>query len=435
MASAAHRILICAFVILCAGNALTQTRKPAAKQLPTSAYQLSAINVTGSRRYKSEDIAAATGLQIRQTVREDDFKAAAQLLADSGAFSDVAFSFNYSEAGTKVEFQLKDSPDFVPARFENFVWFSSQDLARKLHAQVPLFHGELPVRGGLADQVSEALQALLIEAKIAGSANYTRVGADNGPTQAFDFSVSGQRITIRDVQFPGADPSLLTSLQAAAKDFSGREYSGTDIRAQAEKDFLRFYLQRGYLKATLGDPEASVVKNEEQETTVDVIFHPNPGAQYKLAALTISGNKLFPTDALRKLIPFQVGDPVNVVELENDLLALQHLYGTRGYMTAAIKLTRELDDAALSAKYAFAITEGGVYTMGDLDMHGLDSHTASDMQTTWKLRTGDTYNSDYPRQFAEQVNKQSDDWNITINESVNPKDKTVDVTLMFTPKP
>ena len=56
-----------------------------------------------------------------------------------------------------------------------------------------------------------------------------------------------------------------------------------------------------------------------------------------------------------------------------------------------------------SVKYGLTISEGDVYTMGDLDIHGLDSHTTAKMQTAWTLRTGDTYNSDYPRQFAEQV--------------------------------
>lgn len=428
-------ILYCACVLLAAGSIVAQTRKPAPKQLPASAYQLSAISVTGSQRYKPEEIAAATGLLIGQTVREDDFKAAARLLGDAGAFRDVAFSFDYSAKGTKVEFQVVDSPEFVPARFENFVWFSNQELAEKLHTRVPLFHGEIPIRGNLVDQVSLALQAMLIEEKVAGRADYMRVGPEGGPIEAFAFNITGHSITIRDVQFPGADPSLLSLLQAAAKAFSGKEYSRTAIRTQAEKSFLRFYLQRGYLKATLGDPEASAVKSDDQETTVDVIFHPNPGPQYKLVALTISGNKVFPTEALRKLIPAQIGEPVNAIELDNDLVALEHLYGTRGYMAAAIKVRREVDDPALSVNYALTVSEGEVYTMGDLDFPGLDARTTAQMQTAWSLRTGDTYNSDYPRQFAQQANQQFDDRNITIHESVNPKDKTVDVTLHFDPKP
>jgi outer membrane protein assembly factor BamA len=425
--------LVLAWGLLCAGNALAQNSKPAAKDLPASAYQLIALKVTGSQRYKPEDIAAATGLQIGQTVHEEDFRTGVRLLGDSGAFSDVGFGFDYSANGTKGEFHVKDATDFVPARFENFVWFSDQKLAEELHARVPLFHGELPVRGELADQVSLALQAMLIEEKVEGRADYVRAGAEGGPTEAFDFSVTGPNITIRDVEFPGADPGLLPVLQAAAKELEGKEYFRNTIRAAAEKNFLRFYLQRGYLKATLGDPEAKVVKSDPAETSVDVVFRPSPGAQYKLAELVISGNKVVPTDALRKLIHAQSGDPVNVIELEDDVAALQHLYGTRGFMAVQIKASREVDDKALSVKYVFTIIEGGVYTMGDLDIHGLDSKTTAQMQTAWALRTGDTYNSDYPRQFAKQADDQLRDWNITIHESLN-SDKTVDVTLRFEPR-
>jgi outer membrane protein insertion porin family len=419
--------------LLCAVGLFAQTSK-APKELSASAYQLLAIKITGSQRYQPEEIAAATGLQIGQTVHEDDFRAAVRLLGDSGAFSDVSFSFDYSAKGTTGEFLVKDSPDFVPAHFENLVWFSNRELAEKLHTRVPLFHGELPVRGDLVDQVSLALQAMLIEAKVEGSADYVRAGAEGGPMEAFAFSVSGPRITIRDVKFHGADPRLLPMLQAAAKQLSGEEYAQSKIRAQAEKNFLRFYLQEGYLKADLGEPEASVVKSSPEETLVDVTIRPNPGAQYKLAELTISGNKVVPAEDLRKLIRAKIGEPVNSLELEGDFSTLQHVYGIRGYMAAEIKTHRDIADKALSAKYQITIKEGDVYTMGDLEIHGLDSPTTARMQTAWALRTGDTYNADYPQQFARQADDQLRDWNITVHESVNSKDKTVDVNLHFDPK-
>ena len=36
--------------------------------------------MTGTQRYKPEEIVAATGLEFRQTVSEDDFKKAARAL-------------------------------------------------------------------------------------------------------------------------------------------------------------------------------------------------------------------------------------------------------------------------------------------------------------------------------------------------------------------
>ena len=43
-----------------------------------------------------DQIAAATGLQIGQTVSEDDFKIVSQHLGETGAFSNVAYTFEFS---------------------------------------------------------------------------------------------------------------------------------------------------------------------------------------------------------------------------------------------------------------------------------------------------------------------------------------------------
>ena len=126
-----------------------------------STFKLIAINVTGTKRYTPAEIIAATGLQLGQTVTESDFKRVSQQLGETGAFSDVAYTYQYSAQGTKLDFQVEDSNQFIPVRFDNFVWFSDQELAEKLHGVVPLFHGQLPVAGGLIDQVSDALQTLL----------------------------------------------------------------------------------------------------------------------------------------------------------------------------------------------------------------------------------------------------------------------------------
>ena len=108
---------------------------------------------------------------------EDDFKKAARTLGMTGAFDDVAYSFQYSPEGTKLELQVQDAEKFVPARFDNLVWFSDQELLDQLHAQVPLFQGQLPITGDLADEVSNALQALLITRNVPGRADYLRLAA------------------------------------------------------------------------------------------------------------------------------------------------------------------------------------------------------------------------------------------------------------------
>jgi len=423
---------------LCLSSALAQTtRKLSPKDLPPSAFTLISVKTTGTKRYKPEEVIAASGLQIGQTVSEDDFKKAARVLGETGAFGDVLYSFQYSAEGTKLELQVQDAGQFVPARFDNLVWFSDQELLDQLHAQVPLFQGQLPVAGDLADQVSNALQALLITHNLLGRADYLRAAHGDGPIEAFVFSVSGPQLHIRNTAFAGATTAELPLLEAAAKKLQGADFSRSMLRIQEDKNFLPVYLERGYLKATFGDAQAKVIQESPQETIVDVTFPVDPGRQYKLIALDIAGNKSFPTERLHPLIHIQLNQPANAVQLDNDIEAMKKLYGTRGYMAASIQPDHETDDADSTVKYVLRIEEGDVFSMGDLEIRGLDSRTTARLEDDWKLRGGDPYDSSYPKKFLELADKElslMSDWHASVRESLNPDEKTVDVTVRFDPK-
>jgi outer membrane protein assembly factor BamA len=430
-----------ALVLLCVGlcSTLAQTpRKLSPKDLPPSAFKLISVKTTGTKRYKSEEVMAASGLQIGQTVNEDDFKRAIRLLGETGAFGDVLYSFQYSAEGTKLELQVQDAERFVPVRFDNLVWFSDQELLDQLHAQVPLFQGELPIAGDLADQVSNALQGLLIARNLQGRADYLRAAHEDGPIEAFVFTVTGPQIHIRNIAFAGAGASESPSLEAAARKLQGADFRRSILRIQEDKNFLPLYFERGYLKATLGDAQAKVVQNGPQETMVDVTFPVDPGHCYKLTALDLTGNKAFPADTLRPLMHAQLNQPANAVQLETDIEDMKRLYGTRGYMAASIEPKPEMDDANSTVKYLLQIQEGDVYSMGDLEIRGLDSRTTARLQDDWKLRGGDPYDSGYAKRFLEQADKEISpmgDWNASVRESLNHEEKTVDVTLRFDPRP
>src|SRR3984885_16152256 len=146
----------------------------AAQTQPPVSYRLIAVKVTGSKRFTQEDVAAASGLPIGTIAHEEDFKKAARQLGETGAFGDITYTYSYSSAGTELELHLTDADKFVPAHFADFVWFTDDELLRKLHGRLPLFNGELPTHGRLPDQVSDVLQALLVENHIPGLVEYAR---------------------------------------------------------------------------------------------------------------------------------------------------------------------------------------------------------------------------------------------------------------------
>jgi outer membrane protein assembly factor BamA len=299
-----------------------------------------------------------------------------------------------------------------------------------------LFNGELPVNGNLAEQVSNALQSLLIERGVQGEANYLKVAQQDGPVTGFSFSVTGPTILIRNVVFNGAADEELPALESAARKVSRVEYSRSALRAQAEKDFLPIYLARGYLKAKFSDAQPSVVQSTPVEALVDVTFNVSPGLQYKAGTVEWSGNKAFPADLLGPMLNLRPGQPVDAVRLDKDLKAVQDVYGTKGYLAVSIRPIARMDDEHATANYQLQVEEGEVYVMGELDIEGVDSRTTPHLVENWKLRAGDTYDSSYPQRFYKESADllPGTNWKMTVHQSLN-RDKSVDVTLRFEPPP
>jgi outer membrane protein assembly factor BamA len=432
----------------CCRTAAAQTQPPSGastQPLPPTAYKLIAVTVTGSKRFSSEEIAAASGLPVGTIAHEDDFRKAARQIGESGAFSDIAFTYSYSGAGTKLQFQVTDADKFVPARFADFVWFTDKELLQKLHERVPLFNGELPATGRLTDEVSDILQAMLVENGIPGHVDYLRNNGKNGKLESITYNVAGVSIRIHHGEFPGAGASELPLLQAAAEKLSDREYSRDYMNNFVEHTLLPIYREQGYLKASCAPPQPKVVKLDASELTdskqsptfVDVIFPVTPGIQYKLTGWEWLGNTGISSDKLQPLLHAKTGQTADVVQLERDLRAAQELYGSFGYVTASIKAEAQFDDAAHAVNFQLVVDEGPVYHMGDLEFRGIDNNLTARLRAIWKLRPGDVYDATYLKQFLPQARKllpANLDWVVDPHVTAIARDKTVDVDLQYTVK-
>jgi outer membrane protein assembly factor BamA len=430
--------LVFLLIVLSALFAAAQTRKLSPKDLPPSAFKLVSVRVTGTTRYTPEEITEISGLKLGQTFTNDDFKAATERLGESGAFSDVAYSFQYATDGTKLTFQLTETDKLVATRFDNIVWYSDEELVAKLHDRVPLFHGQLPVAGKLPDQVSDALQALMVERGVSGRVDYLRSAQSDGPIDAIVYSIKGPDIRIRNIDFTGASPAELSALEAAAKRLEDTDYLRSLLRVQEDRVFLPIYLGRGYLKSSFGEAQAKVIGDSSKPTLVDVTFPVVPGLEYKVDTADFSGETAFAVEKLRPLIHLQPGQPANAVQLQDDILAIKKLYGTKGYMEVAIDPVAQMDDTRSTVKYQIQIREGDVFKMGELTVEGLDTQTTARLVEDWRLRGGDPYDATYPQKFLEDTAKElkgMGSWNTIIRESVDNKDKVVDVTLRYDPKP
>ena len=399
-------------------------------------YKVLSIKVKGVNRLKEDQVIAVSGLKIGEFAGESEFKQALQKLGDTGLFTDLTYSYQYSSAGCRVELQVVESDKLVPIVFDNFVWFGDDELLDLLRPRVTLFDGRLPLDGDLPDKVDDALNAVLAERKIEGKADYLRAADMGGPIDSYVYKINLRAILVRNMDFPGAEPSEVPALQAVAKQLAGQEYLRTKMQMQEKLNFLPVYLARGYLKASFSDAQAKVGA-DGAETLVDVSFPVASGRQYRLTAIAWAGNRVFPDGQLQDLIHLKNGDPANAVQLQDDLDEVHKLYGTKGYLFAHADASPEMDDTQSTVHYQISVTEGDLYRMGELQVDGLDAEAAKTVVAQWQLKKGDPYDNGYLQRFFKVMHPNSGQrvsYSIVPKQAINQQDKTVSVSLHFVAK-
>src|SRR5438309_3232451 len=95
-------LLRIAFVLVLSTFLLAQG-KPSRRATSLSAYKLLSIKITGTKLYTPEEVIAAAGLQIGAQVTEQNFKQASQRLGETGAFTEITYSYSYSSDGRSEE--------------------------------------------------------------------------------------------------------------------------------------------------------------------------------------------------------------------------------------------------------------------------------------------------------------------------------------------
>ncbi|HEY2393539.1 MAG TPA: POTRA domain-containing protein [Candidatus Angelobacter sp.] len=390
-------------------------------------FTLARILVTGSNRYHEEDLVRATGLTANTQVTSDDLQNAANRLGNSGAFATVQFLFKpvIGGKGVEADFQVADAEKFLPAVFENFVWFSESDLQQAVHQEIPLFNGQLPSSGGMSDEVSAALTKVLSAKGLPSEVSYI-LSADFGqqPT-AYKFRVANANLQIHEVTLTGASHISPEQLAKAVTPLKQTTYLRSDVAIVMEKNLVPIYRQRGYLKFAIGEIQPKV----EGKDAVSVEVAVSEGDQYRLSGFSWSGNTLISSDELSKHITLKTGEPVDALQLERDLTQVRKLFGKFGREAISISSVPAFNGNSVT--YNFVVKEGDLYHMGKLEIEGVEPETSRKLAQNWKLAEGEPYDSTYIQQFLAHtlLKVPGHKWTWMTFEQVDDSQKSVNVRL------
>jgi hypothetical protein len=393
-------------------------------------YRLTKIVVTGSSRYKDADLVRATGLTLNAQVTLDDLQNAAARMGSGGVFSSVQFAFTPAGGANSVEadYTVKDSDRFLPAMFENVIWFTDQELESALHDILPLYNGMLPVSGTMTDDVAAALKKILSAKGLPSDVSYLPRAELGKPPSSYNYKVNNAGLKIGPIDFVGASQLAPALLAQSVASLAGRDYLRSDVETVFKKNLLSLYMEHGYLRATIGEIRP-MLNNGRVEIGVTV----SEGTQYRLAGYSWSGNTLVSSDELSRHITLKPGEPVNAIKLERDLNWNRRLFGKFGHEAVTISPAPTFDGATVS--YRFEVNEGDTYHMGRVEVSGVAPDVSQKLLESWKLPEGAPYDSGYPLQFNWILARSAKSAGVSgqweVHEHIDDTNKIVDVVYQL----
>ncbi len=265
----------------------------------------------------------------------------------------------------------------------------------------------------------------------------------------------GNRITVAEVSFIGnevfGDGDLRGQLDTKGEGFfwfrSG-SYDEETFRADLETKLPDFYATRGYVDFRLLS-DSLIIDPQTGKTRIEVTVEEGP--RYRLAGLTIEGNRRFPTEDLERYFQPEAGGllrslgfgsdageerPIyNASQFQSATEQIQTLYGNEGYLYAQIepwveKLeVEEGEDPAVQV--GWRIYEGNPAYVNRINIAGNDYTYDRVIRERIIVLPGDVFSQDRLIQSYQGISGLGFFENPLPSPSVDPDPVTGDVDITF----
>jgi outer membrane protein assembly factor BamA len=388
-----HRLssLFCAcFLFALAFPPLSASRLRATPQnaRPGTA-RLDSVLVAGSMRFTSEQIVAAIGLQPGATVGREELQGAADKLAALGLFSNIQYRFSTVANGVKVTYQVSDVPA-LPVAFDNFPWFTDEELAAGIKSSGILFDGGAPTKGTILDAMSGALEKLLDAHNVHARVSHEVIAQPFNNQSVQEFRVENTDLTIQKIDF--SDPLAQNDrvVQERLPDLIGKPYSRSRVELFEFEQLRPVYLTHAYLKVQFGQPQAHFAANPANQLSGQLIVAVpiDVGVPYLWGGVEWKGNDSVPAQDLNKFSALLPGDPADGNKIQSIWETARAAYAQLGFLDVALNPVPTFNDQTKRVKYEVEVSEGPQYRMGKLVLTGLSMEGERRLKKAWSIAPG-----------------------------------------------
>src|SRR5215471_10516502 len=371
---------------------------------------LGKIEFSGLQRCDQATAVTAVGLQLGAAMDQKQLNAATKRLGDTGFFSDVNYSYREVDGQMVALFEVTEFKWDTPCVFDNFIWFTPQELRDAVRKQIPGFEGAVADHEVFPKKIKAALEDLLRRRGIQREVNFlVGVGDLDAPSariqKEFVFVSTGAPMPVCKVSFPGASPALEKQIQAGVKPLVNKDYSGQQFAQYVENTLAPIYRQRGYLRAKFGgvsaQPDAS--ENKKCKGGVNVSAQVEEGAVYKLGKFEWVGNQALAMSTMQDLFGMKAGATADGAKIDKGLNAIKTSYLNQGYLDLKLTAETSFDESSRVANYRVAVEEGPPFQMGEVMIKNASENEEKRIRGKWQLAQGAVFNFGYVKEFVKKL--------------------------------
>jgi outer membrane protein insertion porin family len=426
-----------AMLALSPASGIAQTHKPhkpsaAASPGPApTAYTVEMLTVAGNRSYSAEQILAASGLRVGQKAGKAEFEAAREKLEATGAFDKVSYHFAPSQdaEGYDVVFEVAEIGQLYPVRFEGLT-ATDAELRTWLKQKDPLFGDKIPATKPVLDRyvawISQFLAAHDYREAIEG-----KLSAESGEDLTVLFRPAKPRANVAHVQFTNTGDLPAGTLQTAMYPLAiGMPYSEPKFRVLLDNQIRPMYEAHGLVRVSFPQIETTPSKDVDGVT---VTVRVEQGPVYNLDGVRFTGGD-FSRQELNNLSKLKLNQPVDFDDVAAAQNRIRESLRRQGHLDASSQVKRDINDMDHSVDLTILIDPGPLYTLGKVDIVGLDVVSEPEIRKMWGMAPGKPFNVEYPDHFLARVKEGGvfDNLKSTRAETnINASRHTVDVTLFF----
>lgn len=413
-----------ALVLLLTWPALQPAPRP-------SAWPIESLTVTGNQNYSAEQILAVAGLQPGQSVTPQDFEAARDRLAATGAFQSIEFRFGPAPSGKgyAVRFEVVEAGPLFAVRFED-LGLPEETIRQHLRTVDPLFGKRIPATEALLDRYARAIEELLARHG-RREAVVGRLESEGDEPPLAIFRPRAARPAIAEVRFLDNQIVPTNELRRAISGVAiGAPYTEKRFRQWLDASVRPLYEARG--RVGVNFPEIRVQPAEGIQGVV-VTVRVVEGPAYKLGAVRIQGGPI-DADELLRSASFRSGELFDGGQLQKGLEQIERRLRRQGYLRARAVVERRILEETTTVNLTVRVEPGPRYVFGHLRIEGLDLHGEAAVRRMWTLKPGQPFDADYPDYFLARVREQAIFENLRrTRANLKPDDQslTVDVILEF----